>query len=636
MDSLQEGFFLSDADGTVIEVNATFARILGYGPDGVPYRPPLPWWPDPDTDPLAYQRVHREFARMVAGASGAADLPLVHRDGHRVWLRAAFNRVDDPGAGRYVIVGTVRDITAEHFTVQRDTALAALAEQLARADTVPDALAAAVTELRRAWSANRVIIAAFPATSAGHRPEPDLIHTSEHSQWSGLAPELRELLSALREAPLLTPQLDRPGSAGITVGYPGGVLVVWIELGQRRPAGAEDHALLSVLAGRLGQGVQRVYEIDQQREAAVALQHAILGPASLPGGFAARYQPAIRPLQVGGDWYDTVPLAEDRIGIVVGDCVGHGLDAAAVMGQLRSACRALLLEHASPARALTGLDRFAALLPGAECTTVFCAMLDPASGELVYSTAGHPPPILVRADGTTSTVDGGRGIPLGLRLDQHRDQDSLVIPPRATLLLYTDGLVERRRRPLDEGIARAAGTVHDGRALPVEELASHLMAVLTPEGGYEDDVALLLYRPPGPLEVDFVAAASELAPVRHTVRAWLRRCDLNAQQINDLLIAIGEACNNAVEHGHRDHPAGVIRLRAAALADRLWVSAAAAEATPVVVDLTAVDYLDSGAINALFVHAEHLHLICNPILLPALRISGLTELATVESPDTRP
>src|SRR5262249_19088887 len=160
---------------------------------------------------------------------------------------------------------------------------------------------------------------------------------------------------------------DRPGCVGVTVGYPGGVLVMWIDLGQRRPVGTEDRTLLSVLAGRLGQGVHRVYEIDQQREAAVALQHAILGPAHLPGGFAVRYQPAIRPLQVGGDWYDTVPLAGGRIGIVVGDCVGHGLDAAAVMGQLRSACRALLLEHASPARALAGLDRFAALLPEAEC-----------------------------------------------------------------------------------------------------------------------------------------------------------------------------------------------------------------------------------------------------------------------------
>jgi serine phosphatase RsbU (regulator of sigma subunit) len=255
--------------------------------------------------------------------------------------------------------------------------------------------------------------------------------------------------------------------------------------------------MLTVVAGRLGQGVHRVHEIDQQREAAVALQHAILGPANLPGGFAARYQPAIRPLQVGGDWYDTVPLSGGRIGIVVGDCVGHGLAAAAVMGQLRSACRALLLEHANPARALAGLDRFAAQLPGSDCTTVFCAVLDPPTGELVHSGAGHPPPILVRADGTAETLEGGRGLPLGLLADRRRDQASLRLPAAATLLVYTDGLVERRRRSLDDGIARATSAVVEGRALPVEELADNLMTTLAPEGGYEDDVALLLYRLPG-------------------------------------------------------------------------------------------------------------------------------------------
>ncbi|ADP81139.1 SpoIIE family protein phosphatase [Pseudofrankia inefficax] len=572
VDSLQEGFFVSDADGTVLETNATFTEILGYGPDGLPYRPPLPWWPDPETDPHAYARVRREAARLVDGTIGQADLPLVHRDGHPVWLRVTYNRVEEPGSSRHVAVGTVRDITAEHYSGQRDTALAALAEQLAQANTVPEALAAAVAQLQRTWSARRVVVAAFATTPSGPRPEPELVYSSDHSRWPELPVDLRESLTRLRAAPLLAPQLHQPGRAGITVAYPGGVLVVWIDVGDRRPVGDQDRALLSVLAGRLGQGVHRVHEIDQQREAAVALQHAILGPATLPAGFAVRYQPAMSPLQVGGDWYDTVPMDEGRIGIVVGDCVGHGLDAAAVMGQLRSACRALLLEHSSPARALAGLDRFAALLPAAECTTVFCATLDPATGELVYSSAGHPPPILVRADGTTTTLEGGRGIPLGLRADRQRGEDSHVIAARSTLLLYTDGLVERRRRSLDEGIGRAAAAVHDGRDRPVEDLASQLMTTLAPVGGYEDDVALLLYRPPGPFEVDFVAVASELATVRHAMRAWLARCDLGAQQINDVLIAVGEACNNAVEHGHREHPAGLIRLRAAALADRLWVS----------------------------------------------------------------
>ena len=116
-----------------------------------------------------------------------------------------------------------------------------------------------------------------------------------------------------------------------------------------------------MLCGYLGQALHRAHQTDQQRETALALQRAILGPSRLPPGFAARYEPASRPLEVGGDWYDLVELPDGRIGIVVGDCVGHGLEAATVMGQLRSACRALLLQDASPAQTLSAMDRFAAL-----------------------------------------------------------------------------------------------------------------------------------------------------------------------------------------------------------------------------------------------------------------------------------
>ncbi|WP_327138774.1 SpoIIE family protein phosphatase [Nocardia sp. NBC_01327] len=575
IDSLQEGFFVCDADGSVIEINATFTEILGYGDGGLPYRPPFAWWPDPDTDPHGHQQALHEFTRLVENESGESELPLIHRAGHRVWVRTTYNRVEDPMAGRHVIVGTVRDITAEHYTVQRDTALAALAERLAEADTVPEAVRAEASELCRIWSARRVVLATFPDTALGLDIEPELFCASDDAGWDQLGSSLRESLRVLARSPLLTPQLDRQGWIGVTAGYPNRLLVVWMDLGVRPPIAPEDLVLLSALAGRLGQGLHRLQEIDQQREAAVALQHAILGPASLPAGFAVRYQPATRPLQVGGDWYDTVPLPDKRIGIVVGDCVGHGLDAATVMGQLRSACRALLLEYSDPARVLAGLDRFAALLPGARCTTVFCAVLDPIGGELVYSSAGHPPPILVSADGSITTLEGVvHGLPLGVRVDRPRSRNHRVLPARATLLLYTDGLVERRRRSLDEGIARAGAAVHDGRNQPVEDLAGHLMSSLTPTGGYEDDVALLLYRQPGPLEIDFVAEPGELAPVRHAVRDWLKRCDLQPQQVSDVVIAVGEACVNAVEHGHRDRPAGVIRLRATALADQLWLRVA--------------------------------------------------------------
>ena len=215
-------------------------------------------------------------------------------------------------------------------------------------------------------------------------------------------------------------------------------------------------------AGTSGQALHRVHQTDLQRETALALQRAILGPARLPAGFAARYEPANRPLEVGGDWYDIVELPDGRIGIVVGDCVGHGLDAATVMGQLRSACRALLLQDASAAQTLTAMDRFAALIPGAICSTVFSGILDRDAGRLTYSSAGHPPGIWPCPTGAARLLRDGRSFPLAVRPGIERIEASCAVPARAALLLYTDGLVERRRRSMDTGIAEAGAAVHRG------------------------------------------------------------------------------------------------------------------------------------------------------------------------------
>ena len=112
-----------------------------------------------------------------------------------------------------------------------------------------------------------------------------------------------------------------------------------------------------------------------------------------------RYEPAVPPLEIGGDWYDVLPIGDHRIGIVVGDCVGRGLPAAAIMGQLRSSARALLLTGAEPALLLEQLDSAASLIPDAYCTTVFLAILDTESGVLEYSNAGHMPARARRAPG---------------------------------------------------------------------------------------------------------------------------------------------------------------------------------------------------------------------------------------------
>ncbi len=444
----------------------------------------------------------------------------------------------------------------------------ALNQELAQADTVDDALHAAAEELRRLWRARQVLAVTFSSHRAGETT-PQVLSVGGSVSWVDLPSELRQTLSLMRDGDMLAPNTSQPGTAGIAMQHPEGVLVVWIDLAEPRSFTLEDQTLLTVLAGRLSQGLQRVYQVDQQRETALALQHAILGPAQLPHGFVVRYQAASRPLQVGGDWYDVVDLDDGRIALIVGDCVGHGLGAATVMGQVRSACRALLFENLSPSAALAGLDRFAARLPGAQGTTAVCCVLDPSNGELVYSTAGHPPAIMVYADGSSHMLDAAHTIALGLRLGWPRPEARVTMPPGATLLLYTDGLVERRRIGLEHGISQATALIQERLGAPLDDLANEIMSDLAPSHGYQDDVVVLLYRHPAPLKLTFPADASHLAPARSALRDWLKRAQMKPDQVMDVLVAAGEAVANAIEHGHRDSPQGSISLQATAFVDQV-------------------------------------------------------------------
>ncbi|MEV5508368.1 SpoIIE family protein phosphatase [Streptomyces orinoci] len=568
IDSLQEAFFVCDESGAVVEINTAFADILGYGPEGLPYRPTHPWWPDAATDLEAHRQVSDAFTGFLGSAHGSYTVPVTHRDGHRVWITATFNKARDPDTGREVTVGTFRDVTAEHYAIQRESALAALSTSLSRATSLPEALSGALGRLKGLWRARSVVAAVF-----GRGEVPAVTATEADLRWEELPAERRETLAALRHKVPLTPVAHRSG-AGVLLEHPEGPLALWIDLGENRPFTSEDQLLLSLLAGHLAQGLVRAHQIDQQRETAIALQRAILGPDRLPEGFAVRYEPATPPLEVGGDWYDTVALPDGRIGIVVGDCVGRGLEAASVMGQLRSACRALLLQEPGPAQTLMALDRFAAGVPGALCTTVFCAVLDPGTGRLTYASAGHPPGIVAQSDGTTRLLDQGRSLPLAVRPGRQRPEGRCTLPPRSTLLLYSDGLVERRRRPLTAGIDQAAEALQEGRGVPLDNLATQVMARLAPPEGYDDDVALLLYRHPAPLEVAFPAESSQLAPVRKALRDWLGQCALPPDALQNVLVAVGEACANAIEHGHRHAQGELVRLRAEALVDDLRLTVA--------------------------------------------------------------
>ncbi|MFD8858200.1 PP2C family protein-serine/threonine phosphatase [Streptomyces vinaceus] len=235
----------------------------------------------------------------------------------------------------------------------------------------------------------------------------------------------------------------------------------------------------------------------REREVALALQGAML-PVTLPSGdarIAVRYRPAVGSLNVCGDWYDLVDLPGDRIGVAVGDVVGHGLAAAGVMGQLRSALSATSRVAEGPAKALEVLGLYARSVEGAENTTVVETCIDWAGHTITYSSAGHLPPLLVRLDGTVDYLDQATDPPLGARPEHlPRPQAATAFENGETLVLYTDGLVERRGEDIDISLDRLAAALVRHREADPERVADALLVDLLPTGGATDDTALIVVR----------------------------------------------------------------------------------------------------------------------------------------------
>ncbi|MFD7626548.1 PP2C family protein-serine/threonine phosphatase [Streptomyces sp. NPDC059851] len=235
----------------------------------------------------------------------------------------------------------------------------------------------------------------------------------------------------------------------------------------------------------------------QEREVALTLQKAML-PEPRPLTrlqTAVRYRPATNALNVCGDWYDLVELPGDRVAVAVGDVVGHGLPAACVMGQLRSALSAATRVADGPAAALDVLGLYARSVDGAESTTVVSTFIDFNARTITYSSAGHPPPALVHPDGSVEFLDQATDPPLGALPDQTpHPQASTGFTEGATLALYTDGLVERRHEDIDTSLARLAHGLASYRGTDPEVLATGLLTDLLPPSGATDDTALVVIR----------------------------------------------------------------------------------------------------------------------------------------------
>jgi anti-anti-sigma factor len=320
-----------------------------------------------------------------------------------------------------------------------------------------------------------------------------------------------------------------------------------------------DRDYLLTLTALCGQALGRARVYQTEHDLASTLQQALL-PESLPCAdgleIAVRYLPA-EGAAAGGDFYDAIELPGGRLGIAVGDIVGHGAEAAAAMGQLRSALRAYALEGRAPARVLQLLSRYADGVTGARGATLVYAVVDPAAREVRYAAAGHPPPLLVAPNGRARYLEGARGVPLDRALGHVYEDAVAAVPEGTTLVLYSDGAIERRGEALDIGLARLAEAAAESSRLAPEGLCARIIEALLTGTRRHDDVALVAARVHAPaiapLRLWFAARADQLAVVREAMRSWLASAGVDAGDGEVVVLAAGELCANAVEHAY---PAG--------------------------------------------------------------------------------
>ncbi|MFI6583952.1 SpoIIE family protein phosphatase [Embleya sp. NPDC050493] len=305
-----------------------------------------------------------------------------------------------------------------------------------------------------------------------------------------------ELVAAVTDGIARYTSNDGPGASRVILplvgsGAPLGVLRYTFDDG--RVFDPDDRIFLEAFAGQCALAIERSRLYEREHRTAVALQRSLL-PERLPAvrgvEFGFRYLPGAPDFEVGGDWYDVFQLPDGRVAIVVGDVIGKGLTAAAGMGRVRSALRALAFTDPEPAAVLTGLDRlFTATEDDESLTTLVYAVVDPATGLLDLADAGHLPVVLVSADGTAKLVEiGEESTPLGVA--EQRTQHTIRLDPGDILIGFSDGLVETRGRGLDEGLADLV-EIARGTNEGLEALLTDILEGLLGDRDRDDDVTIL-------------------------------------------------------------------------------------------------------------------------------------------------
>ena len=490
------GYLTMRPDGMIVRVNGTFLRWTGHEREALVGRRRF-------QDLLSaggriYHETHYAPLLRMQGKVREIALDIVRADGSR--MPALVNATLKFGAdGEPQLVRTTVFDATDRRRYERELMAARDRERAARewADTLQRAtaeIAAATDRDGIALTLLEQLAAVFGAGRAGVAvQDPD---TGDVAVIAAAGAPLPGDL-----APLAGPVYDEgePGvrSALARVPLPQGGSV-WIAFDEPRTLAPDQRRLLEACVVQGGLALERRRLFEQSRDVAHVLQQALLTtapPADPRVELATMYRPAVEHLEVGGDWHDAFALPDGRLGIAVGDVVGRGLGAASAMGQLRSAVRALAGAELSPAQVLAHLDTFVEQVVAARYATLIYAEIDPATGAGVSASAGHLPAVLLRAgDAPPQILMAGRSAPLGVVEDGLRPEARFALAPGEGLLLYTDGLVERRGESIDDGIARLLAVLGRRPGAPPAELARAVPEALLNPGAVRDDVCLLALR----------------------------------------------------------------------------------------------------------------------------------------------